>query len=460
MSKNKVQQLEIEKADKIISRLRTQIEKLKDDLRPLRSEKPPSSDRSDRYVSADYELEIDEIKIPDIFGMGDGDHDDEMRQKRSIIANLKKELAVLVSQAEKAREEKRKQDRWKKDWEEANRRRAAIEDEKRRRDAQRQAQKKPSKPDGDRFDLIEPYGGWDEGLNRSLKVRIGENKNKDKNQMNEAYELSEKILSEGNAKILEMKSTILEQSEGEGGEQASLEFLLDPETGQIRADASISPANAWSAAIVAVGGAVTGTALIVSAKVAMAALVANPVNAAIVMIIGYLEARIFVDAIFKGISVLEKYGNKILSAFGIKMPGLVKRFFQKIKGNPAKKAEQKIRDSINKMIEAANLSEDEAKMLLIAVMEKIKSNEAYLELARDLSEAIAKNDLEKTEEISNKINALNMEIFQSLAEDALELVNAADEIRDKENSEEELAMVAESKQYARWKVIAGVKNEN
>jgi polyhydroxyalkanoate synthesis regulator phasin len=274
--------------------------------------------------------------------------------------------------------------------------------------------------------------------------------------MNEAYQLSEKILSEGNAKILEMKSTILEQSEGEGGEQASLEFLLDPETGQIRADASISPANAWSAAIVAVGGTVTVTAIIISGKIAIAALAANPVSAAIVMTIGYLEARIFVDAIFKGISVLEKYGNKILSTFGVKIPGLVKRFFQKIKGNPAKKAEQKIRDSINKMIKTAKLSEDEAKMLLIAVMEKIKSNEAYLELARDLAEAIAKNDLEKTEEISNKINALNMEIFQSLTEDALELANAADEIRDKENSEEELAMVAESKQYNRWKSIAGV----
>ena len=85
-----------------------------------------------------------------------------------------------------------------------------MEDEKRRRDAQRQAQKKPSKPDGDRFDLIEPYGGWDEGLNRSLKVRIGENKNRNKNQMNEAYQLSEKILSEGSAKILEMKSIIFE----------------------------------------------------------------------------------------------------------------------------------------------------------------------------------------------------------------------------------------------------------
>lgn len=73
-----------------------------------------------------------------------------------------------------------------------------------------------------------------------------------------------------------------------------------------------------------------------------------------------------------------------------------------------------------------------------------------------MAKAIAKNDLEKTEEISNKMNALNMEIFQSLTEDAVELVNAADEIRDKENSEEELAMVAESKQYNRWKSIAGV----
>ena len=57
------------------------------------------------------------------------------------------------------------------------------------------------------------------------------------------------------------------------------------------------------------------------------------------------------------------------------------------------------------------------------------------------------------------MNALNMEIFQSLTEDAVELANAANEIRDKENSEEELAMVAESKQYDRWKVIAGVENE-
>ena len=376
-----------------------------------------------------------------------------MRGKKTLIQKLKKQLADVKREVARARQEKKEKEQ------QRQRDRFFSTDptsdiSRRRRDA---ARGRRGMSDDDRLARRIANLEIDETKIPSIKIRISEKKDGKQNQMNEAYKISEKLLSENSAKILEMKSTILEQNGGDGGEQASLEFLIDPETGQIRADASISPANAWSAAIVAVGGAVTATALIASANIAIAALTANPASALIVMTFTYLESRIFIDAIFRGISVLEKYGNKILSAFGIETPGIVKKFFEKIKGSPSKKAEQKIRDSIEKMIEAANLSEDEAKVFLIAVMEKVKSNKAYLELARDLAEEIAKNDLEKAEEVSRKINALNIETFNSLVEDAVELVNAADEIRDRKEPEEELAVAAESKQYNRWKSIAGVK---
>lgn len=265
---------------------------------------------------------------------------------------MKKELAAIKKEADKARERKREKGQRQR----MDRYRGHSIDPAQRASIDRQRQADPYS----RFANVE----IDEAKSPSLKVRIGENKNRNKNQMNEAYQLSEKILSEGSAKILEMKSIIFEQSSS--GEQASLGVLIDPETGEIRADANISPANAWSAAIAIAGTGVAITALLAGAQISMAALAAPPLQAAIVLMFNYLEARIVVDAIFKGIGVLEKYGDKIFSKF----PASIKRFFQKIKGSPAKKAEEKIRDSIKKMVKEANLPEDQAKVIVIAVIEK------------------------------------------------------------------------------------------
>ena len=417
MSKNKVQQLESDKADGIIGRLKAEIEKLKDELRGGKQ-----SDSYARFAS----LEIDEIKIPDIFGIGDSGHDDEMRQKKSIIASLKKELAAIKKEVDKARERKREKEQRQR----MDRYRGHSIDPAQQASIDRQRQADPYS----RFANVE----IDEAKSPSLKVRIGENKNRNKNQMNKSnlqvfIETSEKIASERKQRLDEIFGDV-DVTVGDG----KVKFSTD----------GIGVSENEKQVLISYGA--------FYAAIAITALITLPAWAMLPgLAFAYYKYR-------KKRQLIGKFLDKFMKKFFPQIADQVANFDR----TPGEQFQQFINKLGIKLSEEGEMSEEEIDTFIGLVINSIAKDERVRQLGDEMTELLAseENDEMRIASLTVEYDKAMKDVLKRLLEEAKANAekNAEQEPEEEleQEPEEELAMVAESKQYDRWKVIAGVENEN
>lgn len=140
----------------------------------------------------------------------------------------------------------------------------------------------------------------------------------------------------------------------------------------------------------------------------------------------------------------------------------VKKFFPKIADqveNFDRTPGEQLQDFINKLniklSEEGVMNEEEIDTFIGLVINSITKDERCIQIGDEMAKLLKseENDEMKVASLTVEFDKAMKDVLKRLLEEA----KANAEKNTEQEPEEELAMVAESKQYDRWKVIAGVK---
>lgn len=239
-------------------------------------------------------------------------------------------------------------------------------------------------------------------------------------------ETSEKIASE---KIVPERKQRLDEIFG------GVEVEIDRDAGRVEMKAK---AIGWPGALVSVGWATA------YAAVAIAAINAYPVALAA------FTALVPVAWAF--------YRYKKIAQFVKNNFPRVGDFLEKNRMNPDEQMElyvSKLREELSKSKEV-KMTEEQIDAFIEFVVTRISEDEKCKEISEKMTAALQseKNNELLLYRLTNQYDKAIDKVYEKLAREAREIYTISP---DEQEPEEELAMVAESKQYNRWKVIAGVE---
>ena len=114
----------------------------------------------------------------------------------------------------------------------------------------------------------------------------------------------------------------------------------------------------------------------------------------------------------------------------------------------------------DKLSEKTDMTEEQIEAFIELVVARVSEDEKCKEIAEKMTAALKSKENNELQlfRLTRQYDSAVQKVYEKLAEEAKEIYAASpDEQEPEQEPEEELAMVAESKQYDRWKVIAGVK---
>ena len=215
---------------------------------------------------------------------------------------------------------------------------------------------------------------------------------------------------------------------------------IDYETADRKIVSARAKAIGWPAALVAI------SAITAPAAVAIAAMYFIPPT-----ILIFTAALPVAWAFYKFRKISQFIKKSLPSLAG---------FIEKNRINPDEQMEAYVSKLQDKLSEKTDMTEEQIEAFIELVVARVSEDEKCKEIAEKMTAALKSKENNELQlfRLTRQYDSAVQKVYEKLAEEAKEIYAASpDEQEPEQEPEEELAMVAESKQYNRWKVIAGVK---